>query len=94
VARSIRSQQLETRTARLKLPVQRKPVFVKLSPGIHLGYRRNQTAGAWVVRCVLGGADWATRIGIADDALIGFRGGEVGTGSRGKGGLVRGHEQG
>src|SRR4051812_9483605 len=67
VARSIRSQQLETRTARLKLPVQRKPVFVKLSPGIHLGYRRNQTAGAWVVRCVLGGADWATRIGIADD---------------------------
>src|SRR3954471_17681168 len=67
VARSIRSQQLETRTARLKLPVQRKPVFVKLAPGIHLGYRRNQTAGAWVVRCVLDGADWTTRIGIADD---------------------------
>jgi hypothetical protein len=27
-------------------------------------------------------------------ALIGFRGGEVGTGSRGKGGLVRGRERG
>jgi len=32
--------------------------------------------------------------GVTEDALIGFRGGEVGTGSRDKGGLVRGCERG
>jgi len=33
-------------------------------------------------------------VGIFQDALIGFRGGEVGTGSCGKRGLVRGRERG
>ena len=34
---------------------------------LHLGYRRNQTAGTWVVRRIDGGKDWTTRIGEADD---------------------------
>ena len=67
MARSTRSAKLETRSARLRLPVVKKPVFVKLSPGLHLGYRRNQTAGTWVVRRIDGAKDWTTRIGEADD---------------------------
>jgi integrase len=68
MARSTRSSTLETRTARLKLPVAKKPVFVKIGPGIGLGYRRNVTAGTWVARAADGkGANWTRRIGSADD---------------------------
>ena len=37
MARSTRSLQLETRSNRLKLPVARKPVFVRIGPKIGLG---------------------------------------------------------
>ena len=50
MARSTRSSTLETRTSRLKLSISKKPVFVKIAPGVGLGYRRNQTAGTWVAR--------------------------------------------
>jgi hypothetical protein len=39
MARNIRSPKLENRTARLKLPVAKKPLFVRVSPGVPLGYR-------------------------------------------------------
>ena len=45
MARKIRSTELETRTNRLKLPIAKKPAFVRIGPGISLGYRRNNTAG-------------------------------------------------
>src|SRR3954451_14292772 len=68
MARSTRSTQLETRSARLKLPVARKPVFVRIGPKIGLGYRRNQTAGTWVARVADGrGGNWTKAIGLADD---------------------------
>lgn len=68
VARSTRSSTLETRTARLRLPIAKKPAFVKIASGISLGYRRNRTAGAWVVRGANGkGGNWTKRIGMADD---------------------------
>src|SRR5438874_10926578 len=68
MARSTRSTQLETRSARLKLPVARKPVFVRTGPKIGLGYRRNQTAGTWVARVADGkGGNWTKAIGAADD---------------------------
>jgi hypothetical protein len=41
MARSIRSSTLETRSARLRLPISKVPVFVKIGPKIGLGYRRN-----------------------------------------------------
>ena len=42
---------LDNRTARLALPVQRKPhAWTTVALGIGIGYRRNQTIGAWVVR--------------------------------------------
>src|SRR5947207_12031623 len=68
MARSTRSAQLETRSARLKLPVAKKPVYVRIGPKIGLGYRRNQTAGTWVTRVADGhGGNWTKAIGTADD---------------------------
>jgi integrase len=68
MARSIRSATLETRSARLRLPVAKVPVFIKIVPKIGLGYRHNQTAGTWVVRLSDGkGRNTRTAIGIADD---------------------------
>jgi integrase len=65
MAPRLRSAQLETRTARLKLPLRLKPYWLRLSPGIFGGYRRNQAAGTWSVRNRK--ADWIKRIGLADD---------------------------
>src|SRR5262245_46778239 len=68
MARSARARKLETRAARLKLPVAKKPVFVKIGPRVGLGYRRNQTAGTWVLRVADGkGGNWTKAIGNADD---------------------------
>jgi len=59
---------LETRTARLKLPILKKPYFVKIAPGVGLGYRRNRTAGTWVARAADGrGGNWTQAIAAADD---------------------------
>jgi integrase len=68
MARSIRKASLETRSARLKLPVARKPVFIRIAPGLSLGYRRNQVAGTWVLRTADGKGGARTKaIGFADD---------------------------
>ena len=68
MARHTRAAKIENRTARLKLAVQRKPYFVPIAPRIGLGYRRNQTAGAWVVRAADGhGGNWTKAFAIADD---------------------------
>jgi integrase len=68
MARKIRNSLLENRTQRLKLPVAKKPVFVRIGPGISLGYRRNQTAGTWVLRVADGqGGARTAAIGFADD---------------------------
>jgi integrase len=68
MAQSIRATNLETRTARLKLPVARKPIWAKMGLGFAIGYRRNQTAGTWSVRVADGkGAHWIRAIGTADD---------------------------
>jgi hypothetical protein len=45
------------KTRRLKLPVQRKPHFMTIAPGLALGYRRNDGAGAWVTREAIGGGN-------------------------------------
>ena len=68
MARHTRASKIENRTARLKLAVQRKPYFVPIAPRIGLGYRRNQTAGEWVVRAADGhGGNWTKVFAIADD---------------------------
>jgi integrase len=62
-----RAAKLETPTARRKLAVRKKPYWTTISPGIHLGYRRNQTAGTWSVRVAESGAEWIKKIALADD---------------------------
>jgi hypothetical protein len=69
MARKARHSSLETRTARLKLAVDRKPYNgPKLSRGVHLLYRRNKTNGTWVLKASNGhGAYWTKAIAEADD---------------------------
>lgn len=68
MARSIRNSNLETRSARLALPIAKKPVFVRIGAKVGLGYRRNKTAGTWVARVADGGGgNWTKAIGLADD---------------------------
>jgi site-specific recombinase XerD len=70
MARRPRSSQLENRTSRLKLPVQKKPhAFTAIAPGIALGYRRGKDRNAWVVRVADGkGGNWVKNLpGIPDD---------------------------
>jgi len=56
---------LDTKTARLRLPVRKKPYTARLAHGIRLAYRRNEGAGSWSV--FGGGGTWLKKIGIADD---------------------------
>jgi integrase len=66
--RRIRSADLETRTARLKLPVRKKPYAVQVGAGVHLLYRRNQKIGRWVVKAAAGkGRYWTDAFAYADD---------------------------
>lgn len=68
MAQHKRFAKLESRSARLKLPVAKKPVFAKIGPGLGLGYRRNQSAGTWVARVADGkGKNRTEKIGVADD---------------------------
>jgi integrase len=62
-----RAAKLETPTARHKLAVRKKPYWTTISPGIHLGYRRNQGGGTWSVRVSDSGAEWIKKMALADD---------------------------
>src|SRR5215831_7373206 len=64
-----RAARLETRTARLRLKIRKKPYdFTGISPGISLGFRRCVSAGRWVVKVSDGhGGSWTRVVAIADD---------------------------
>jgi integrase len=53
--RRVRNFDLETREARRKLKRRGLPYWTRLQEGLHLGYRRTQGQGRWVVRFYLGG---------------------------------------
>lgn len=58
----------EFSNGRLRLPVQKKPHWQRLGPGLSLGYRRNQGPGTWSIRAADGaGKEWLKKFGIADD---------------------------
>jgi integrase len=64
----MRAPSLESRSARLKLPVSRKPIWVRIGHGVSLGYRRNQGPGAWTLRVADGkGGHWSKALAVADD---------------------------
>jgi integrase len=69
--RRIRSADLETRSARLRLDVRKKPYSVQVAPGVHLLYRRNKRVGSWVVKAALGrGRYWTDAFAHADDVEV------------------------
>jgi len=58
----------ESRAARMRLPIRRKPHFIAIAPRVGLGYRRNKGTGTWVARGADGhGGYWTKGIGLADD---------------------------
>jgi hypothetical protein len=69
MARRIRHSALESRSARLKLKIRRKPYTgPSLARGIMLTYRRNKGNGTWVLKASNGhGGYWTKGIGLADD---------------------------
>jgi integrase len=69
VARKVRHSSLESRTARLKLAVRRKPYNgPALARGVLLLYRRNKGNGSWVLKASNGhGRYWTKAIAEADD---------------------------
>jgi integrase len=61
MARKVRDANLETRTARSRLPVRHKPYFRLIEPGLHLGFRRLTSGpGTWLKRCYVGKGKYVT----------------------------------
>jgi integrase len=69
MARKVRHSALESRSARLKLKIRRKPYpGPSLGRGVALHYRRNQTNGTWVLKASDGsGSYWTKRLADSDD---------------------------
>jgi integrase len=60
---------LQTRESRKKLAARDAPYYVEVRRGLHIGYRRGATGGAWSVREHRGGRFVKRRLGLADDTL-------------------------
>jgi integrase len=68
MARTPRASKLETRTARLKLAIAKRPYWAQIGAGVSIGYRRNQGPGTWSVRVAkAGGGHWSEVFAAADD---------------------------
>ena len=74
MARKIRDAKLESRTARLRLPVQKKPFTgPALARGIHLLYRRNKGNGTWIAKASNGHGGYSgQRVQVNSEAAAGF----------------------
>ena len=65
---STRNAKLETRKARLKLPIGSKRYWQNIGRGLALGYRRGKKGGTWYARFELGDNKYAIKsIGYSDD---------------------------
>jgi integrase len=68
MARHIWSQDLSTRTARLRLEIRKRPYSIRLGNGINQQYQRNKGPGSWLSATADGkGGQRVRRIGTADD---------------------------
>jgi integrase len=69
MARKVSFSALESRSARLRLRIRRRPYSgPSLARGISLMYRRNKTNGSWVLKASDGhGAYWTKGFALADD---------------------------
>lgn len=70
MARTVRDAKLESRTARLALKPSGKPYYRAIDEGLHIGYRKGQTGGKWVLRRYAGDQKYVVEtIATADDTL-------------------------
>jgi hypothetical protein len=69
MARKVSFSALESRSARLRLKIRRRPYSgPSLARGISLMYRRNKTNGTWVLKVSDGGGSyWTKGFALADD---------------------------
>ena len=69
MARKVSFSSLESRSARLRLKIRRRPYSgPSLARGISLMYRRNRTNGTWVLKSSDGhGSYWTKGFALADD---------------------------
>ena len=68
MARTVRDTNLETRTARLRLPIRSEPYWRGLERGFFLGYRRRGKGGSWIARRRNADGGYTEhRIGTTDD---------------------------
>jgi integrase len=61
MARRVRHSNIETKQQRKGLQRRRRPYWVRLESGLHLGYRRQAGAGTWIMRTYLGTVRWIYR---------------------------------
>ena len=70
MARRVKDRNLDSRDARRKLKASGRPYWRAIGKGLHIGYRKGKTGGAWVVRRYLGGQTYKLEtIAEADDIL-------------------------
>jgi hypothetical protein len=50
VTRAVKDARLDTREARLKLPISHEPYWRLIHEGLHLGYRKGARGGIWRMR--------------------------------------------
>ena len=68
MARTVSSKELASRTARRSLPVGLR-IWLRLSPGRTLGYRKGSKGGVWLARYYDAGFRLEEKLGLADDIL-------------------------
>ena len=70
MARRVKDRTIESRESRRKLKVSGKPYWRAIGRGLHVGYRKGKTGGAWVIRRYLGNQTYQVEtIAEADDIL-------------------------
>jgi integrase len=69
MARTVRNQKLDTRSARAKLPIKKSGYWVTVTKGCSVGYRKGTRGGVWLAKIVRPGFRRETTLGSADDVL-------------------------
>src|SRR5262249_18951795 len=75
--RKVKDRLLDTREARSKLKPRGKPYYRMIDPGLHLGYRRLNLAGKWVVRNYAGEETYTVETFATSDDLSDANGVDV-----------------
>ena len=69
MARTVRNQKIDTRSARTRLAQRREPYWTVISEGCALGYRRGAKGGSWIAKFRdVDGKRYLEALGPADDA--------------------------